>query len=104
MTYVLLNALFVAVALVVAIVAVRRGRMTKRLMVSIAVALALVLVMTAIFDNVMISAGLFAYDPTHVTGLQIGRAPIEDFAYPLAAAILLPSLWVLLGARNGTDA
>ena len=28
--------------------------------------------------------------------LQLGLAPVEDLAYPLGAAILLPALWVWL--------
>ena len=57
-------------------------------------------VLTAVFDNVMIGMGLFHYSPEHLTGLRIGLAPIEDFAYPLAAAVLLPSLWTVLGRRR----
>ncbi len=61
-------------------------------------------VLTAVFDNVMIGAGLFHYTQEHLGGLHIGLAPIEDFAYPLAGALLLPSLWtVLRRRRRGTD-
>ena len=31
-----------------------------------------------------------------MTSVRAGRAPIEDFAYTVAAIILLPSLWTLL--------
>jgi len=102
MTYLLLNSVFLAVAVAVAVVALRRGRVPRRLALASGAALILVLVMTAVFDNLMIAAGLFTYDPTHVIGLQVGLAPIEDFAYPLAAAILLPALWVLWGTGDGT--
>lgn len=61
-------------------------------------------VLTAVFDNVMIGMGLFHYSPEHLTGLRIGLAPLEDFAYPLAAALLLPSLWTVLSRRHRTDA
>jgi hypothetical protein len=30
----------------------------------------------------------------------IGKAPIEDFAYTVAAAVLLPSLWTLLARKT----
>ena len=44
-------------------------------------------VLTAVFDNVMIAAGLFDLRPaTHLAGLRIGLRPVEDFAYPLAGA------------------
>src|SRR5690606_14002774 len=50
-----------------------------------------------------IAAGLFHYSEEHLLGVMIGLAPIEDFAYPLAAALLLPSLWWAL-ARGRSDA
>ena len=31
--------------------------------------------------------------------VQVGLAPLEDFAYPLAGVLLLPGLWLLLGGR-----
>ena len=48
------------------------------------------LVLTAVFDNVMIAAGLFTYPAEHLSGLRIGLAPLEDFSYPLCAAFLVP--------------
>jgi lycopene cyclase domain-containing protein len=51
------------------------------------------LVLTAVFDNVMIAVGLFGYRPGTLSGLSVGLAPIEDFAYPVVAAVLLPALW-----------
>ncbi|MCY7404462.1 MAG: lycopene cyclase domain-containing protein [Cryobacterium sp.] len=97
MTYLVLNAVFLAVTALVAVVALVRRTISARVVAAVAVALGLTLLLTAVFDNLMIGAGLFSYDPEHISGLFIGLAPIEDFAYPLAAAILLPSLWVLLG-------
>ena len=97
MTYLILNALFLAVAVAIAAVALARRLISGRFMLAVTLALALTLLLTAVFDNLMIGAGLFSYDPEHISGLFVGLAPIEDFAYPLAAAILLPALWVLLG-------
>ncbi|MBG6213570.1 lycopene cyclase domain-containing protein [Cryobacterium sp. CAN_C3] len=97
MTYLVLNAVFLAVTALVAVVALVRRTISARVVAAVTVALGLTLLLTAVFDNLMIGAGLFSYDPEHISGLFIGLAPIEDFAYPLAAAILLPSLWVLLG-------
>jgi hypothetical protein len=31
---------------------------------------------------------------------MIGLAPLEDFAYTIAAVMILPSLWVALGKRK----
>ena len=102
MTYLLLNAVFLVVAALVAVVAVKRRLISARFVAAVAGALTLTLLLTAVFDNLMIAAGLFSYDPEHISGLVIGLAPIEDFAYPLAAAILLPALWVLTsGTRLG---
>ncbi|PFG39121.1 lycopene cyclase domain-containing protein [Georgenia soli] len=63
------------------------------------VALALA-VLTAVFDSVMIAADLFRYDESMLSGARVLLAPVEDFAWPLAAAVLLPSLWVRLGRRR----
>jgi len=54
---------------------------------------AILICLTAIFDNVMIANGIFAYNPERILGIYLGRAPIEDFAYAVAAAIAVPWLW-----------
>lgn len=98
-TYLALSAGFVACAAAVALVAVRvRGRAERpgRLLRSAAAAAAALVLLTAVFDNLMIAVGLFEYAEPVISGLHLGLAPIEDFAYPIAAVILLPSLWVLL--------
>ncbi|MBF4461409.1 MULTISPECIES: lycopene cyclase domain-containing protein [unclassified Rathayibacter] len=98
MTYALLNAAFLAVVLVLLLVALRRRTLLASALFG---TLAVLLVMTAIFDNVMIGVGLLvAYDDTLISGIRIGVAPIEDFAYAVAAALALPALWSLLPARR----
>ncbi len=102
MTYWAINAIFLAVVAVVAVVAwvlVSRGRRRGVGFRAIGIALVVVLAMTAVFDNVMIGVGLVGYDPALISGAFVGIAPLEDFAYAVAAVILLPSLWVLLGRR-----
>ena len=86
----------------VAAVAVARRRTTRgggraRGGAVVGIALLAVLLLTAVFDNVMIAAGLFAYEPRLISGFAVGLAPIEDFAYPVAAALVLPALWSLVG-------
>jgi lycopene cyclase domain-containing protein len=49
---------------------------------------------------VIVGTGIVGYDPARILGLRIGVAPIEDFAYPVAAALALPALWTLLGPRR----
>ena len=98
MNYWALNGAFLLVVAIVAAVALIRDR--ARLWRPALVGLCILVVFTAIFDNLMIGAGLVGYNPARISGVFIGRAPVEDFAYAIAAAILLPSLWVLLSPRE----
>ncbi|MCS5722988.1 lycopene cyclase domain-containing protein [Herbiconiux sp. CPCC 203407] len=108
MSYWGLNAVFLAVVVVVVVAAVvslvvRAGDASarRRLLAAVGVTMAVLLVMTAVFDNVMIGVGLVGYEPSLISGAFVGIAPLEDFAYAIAAVLLLPSLWVLLGGRDG---
>lgn len=56
--------------------------------------------LTAVFDSLMIAAGLFRYAPEHLLGIEVGLAPLEDFSYPIAGVLLLPALWTALCARR----
>jgi lycopene cyclase domain-containing protein len=58
------------------------------------------LMMTAVFDNFIVGSGIVAYNPETLSGAFIGFAPIEDFAYTLVAAVLIPLTWWWLGARE----
>ena len=98
MTYWALNSIFLAVVAVLAITARRRLSWA-----ALGLSLAVLLVMTAVFDNVMIGIGLVAYNESLISGAFIGIAPLEDFAYTIAAVVGLPSLWVLLGQRPSHD-
>ena len=100
MSYLLLDVVFLAAAAAVAALALVQRRVGRQRMAAVGIALAALLVLTAVFDTVMIATGLVAYDPLRLIGLRVGLAPVEDFAYPIAAAILLPSLWALLGSRH----
>ena len=102
MTYLALNAAFLlVVAGVVAVAALRfrrrGGGMRWR---AVALTAGALLLLTAIFDNVMIAIGLVGYDEGRITGLRIGVAPVEDFAYAIAAVLLLPALWHLTAPRR----
>lgn len=98
MTYWALNAIFLGAVAAVALAAVLSKRAPR--WASIGLVLGIVLVMTAVFDNVMIGVGLVGYDESKISGSFIGVAPLEDFAYAIAAVVLLPSLWCLLGGRR----
>lgn len=100
MTYLLVNLIVLALAVVVTAVLLgplpQRGRALLLIMLTAAV----VSVFTAVFDTLMIGVGLFEYDPEQLVGLRVGLAPIEDFAYVALAALLLPALWLRLGAAR----
>ncbi|MGC5166945.1 lycopene cyclase domain-containing protein [Luteimicrobium sp. DT211] len=109
MSYLLLDLVALAVLSVPFGLACRRwsrqGELAHRLGALALAALALVVV-TVVFDSLMIAAGLFTYDPSALVGLHVGRAPVEDLAYPVGAVLLLPSVWELLrpgGAPPGRD-
>ena len=98
MTYWALNAVFLSVVAAVALAAVLSKRAPR--WASVGIVLGVVLVMTAVFDNVMIGVGLVGYSAEKISGAFVGIAPLEDFAYAVAAVILLPSLWMLFGGRR----
>ncbi|MEO8261481.1 MAG: lycopene cyclase domain-containing protein [Pseudolysinimonas sp.] len=98
MTYWTLNIPFLAVAGVVLLAAVLARRSPGWRWIGLT-AIA-VLLLTVIFDNVLVGVGIVGYDPKLISGVLIGVAPIEDFAYAIAAVVLLPSLWCLLAPRR----
>ncbi|GAA2225811.1 lycopene cyclase domain-containing protein [Herbiconiux moechotypicola] len=105
MSYWGLNAVFlavVAVVLAIGVVSVARRPPDARrgLAGAFGLTLGVLLVLTAVFDNVMIAIGLVGYDDGLISGAFVGIAPLEDFAYALAAVFLLPSLWLLLGGER----
>jgi lycopene cyclase domain-containing protein len=103
MSFAHLSLYFMLGSMVLFAVALRvRGVRLRDVAPAAGLTLAVLLVLTAVFDNVMIATGLMVYEPGHLTGVLIGEAPLEDFAYPLAGLMLLPSLWLLLRKR-GSD-
>ncbi|ARU52000.1 lycopene cyclase domain-containing protein [Cellulosimicrobium cellulans] len=95
MTNLVLNVLVLA-----ALVAVS-WRVLRRLGASAVVRTAVVLcVLTLVFDTLMIAADLYVYAPDKILGVYLWGAPLEDFAYPLAAALGVPVLWTVLGDRR----
>jgi small toxic polypeptide LdrA/B/C/D len=105
MTYGTLALTLVALAAVLAVVgalALPRARRSGHLLAVLATASGLVL-LTAVFDTVMIHFDLFSYASDKIGGIAIGLAPIEDFSYPIACALALPAVWVLMRRRRGDD-
>lgn len=87
MTYLLLNTFFVVISLIIFIVRVKRSRWA-----TYGVSMLLLLLMTAIFDNAIIASGIVAYDESKISGLMIGLAPIEDFAYAIVAVLAVGAI------------
>ena len=94
MTYLLLTATVLAITLIY-LVLMRKYVVVKPLLSTSVVMLTL----TAIFDNVIIQTGIVAYDEGKISGIKMGAAPIEDFAYTLVALIVVPSLFNFFRAR-----
>jgi lycopene cyclase domain-containing protein len=51
--------------------------------------LLILMLMTAVFDNLIILAGIVSYDESKLSGIKILVAPIEDFAYTLVLVPLI---------------
>ncbi|BDZ53347.1 lycopene cyclase domain-containing protein [Agromyces marinus] len=112
MTYLLISIPFLVVAAVVARVGWPRGssgsrgpgagrrRAGRRRAVATSAAAAVLLVLTAVFDTLIIAAGIVAYDEDRRSGVTIGLAPVEDFLYPIAGVLLLPAVWSLFARRR----
>ena len=94
-TYVALNVVFLAVVL--AVLKWRRLLVWNR---SVIVTLCILIACTAVFDSLIIAAGIVDYDTTKILGIYIGTAPIEDFMYALLAAVVVPALWKGFGLHD----
>ena len=95
MTYSLLILPFAVLTAATVAATARRPRFGRRMAAS-GIAASVLVALTAVFDNVMIAAGLFTYPPEHLSGLRIGLAPLEDFSYAICAAFLVPAVFELL--------
>ena len=94
MTYVLLT------VVVLGIFAIYGFVMRKWLPIKPLVGAAIVmLTLTLVFDNVIIGTGIVDYDPEKISGIRLGFAPIEDFAYTVVALVLVPSLFNFLRSK-----
>ena len=85
------------IAVVSLVVLARAGRIV---LLSAVASVVVLLVATAVFDSVIVGTGIVGYDGSRILGIRIGAAPVEDFAYPLAALLLLPALWLLTRRRS----
>ena len=84
MSYLALNAVFLGAVILVGFF--MRKQLPWR---AIFLATGVLVVATAVFDNLIVGTGIVAYDESLILGIKIGFAPIEDFAYALAAPLLI---------------
>lgn len=96
MSYAALAGLFLIGPLLITALAVVLHRPGRRWWAVTGGTIAALLVMTVVFDSLMIAVDLFRFEESLLLGWRIGLAPVEDLAWPLAAGLLLPSLWLLL--------
>lgn len=101
MTYASLAAVFLTGAALAAAAAGWMLRLPRRWWHSTVTVALVLMLLTVVFDNLMIAADLFRFDDEALLGLRLFLVPIEDLAWPLAAALALPALWELLGRRRG---
>ena len=95
MTYLQLNSFFVVPILFLYFAKFRTSRLCFD-----RVPVLVLMVMTAIFDNFIVAFGIVSYDESKLSGIKILYAPIEDFAYTVAAVILVPTLWGLFSKQR----
>jgi lycopene cyclase domain-containing protein len=88
MSYPMLTAIVLGIFTLYTIL-IRKKLQAKPLLITALV----MLLLTLIFDNVIIGTGIVAYDHSKLSGIMLGYAPIEDFAYTLVALVLTPSLF-----------
>lgn len=101
-SYLIMSAAFLAPCLIAFVWVPPRPRRQDAAALGITVVVTCAL--TAVFDSLMIAAGLFTYSPERISGLRIGLAPIEDFAYPIAAALACSAAWRWLTRPRRTPA
>jgi lycopene cyclase domain-containing protein len=95
MTYAALAAGVVLASVVLAVVAGVTRRLDARWWLATGGTLVVLLLLTVVFDSLMIAADLFRYGDGALLGARLWLTPVEDLAWPVVAALLLPSLWAL---------
>lgn len=96
MTYLLLNGAILAI--IIAIACAARKRIAWR---TVLLLMAILLIFTAVFDSLIVGTGIVAYDKTKILGIYVAKAPVEDFAYTIAACLLVPYLWERQKRKDG---
>jgi len=96
-TYLVLNLIFLVCMIVFFLQYIKKP--TKNWLITLVV----LLVLTAVFDSIIVWAGIVGYDPQKILGLYVGFAPIEDFFYAILAVIIVPALWNLFDTKKESE-
>jgi lycopene cyclase domain-containing protein len=101
MSYAAVDVVFVALSAAVFVCAAARAPRRGGFVVAVGATALVLVVLTLVFDTAMIRADLFRYGAHALLGARVGVVPVEDLAWPVAAALLVPSVAVLVGSRGG---
>jgi lycopene cyclase domain-containing protein len=91
MTYLALNVTFMLIAFVVLNLVSRKSPWR-----AISFTMLWMLLVTLVFDNVIIGLEIVGYDKTKISGILLGLAPLEDFAYTVVAVLAVGIIWTKL--------
>jgi len=91
MTYLALNVTFMLIAFVILNLVSRKSPWR-----AIGFTMLWMLLVTLVFDNVIIGLDIVGYDETKISGILLGLAPIEDFAYTVVAVLAVGIIWTKL--------
>jgi len=91
MTYLALNLTFMFIAFVTLNLISRKSPWR-----TIGFTLFWMLLVTLVFDNLIIGLEIVGYDKSKISGILLGLAPIEDFAYTVVAVLAVSIIWTKL--------
>jgi lycopene cyclase domain-containing protein len=91
MTYLALNVTFMLIAFVILNLISRKSPWR-----AIGFTMLWMLLVTLVFDNVIIGLEIVGYDKSKISGILLGLAPIEDFAYTVVAVLAVSIIWTKL--------
>lgn len=91
MTYLALNMTFMLIAFVTLNLVSRKSPWR-----AIGFTMLWMLLVTLVFDNIIIGLEIVGYDKTKISGILLGLAPIEDFAYTVVAVLAVGIIWTKL--------
>ena len=94
-TYLALNLVFMLIAFVTLNLVSRKSPWR-----TIGFTMIWMLLTTLVFDNVIIALGIVGYDSEKISGLLLGLAPIEDFAYTVVSVLAVAIIWTKLTKVN----